>query len=189
MGLEQERGGAGAGDDDQLLQEFVFATQRMTTMDDRMMAVLCACAPCVPCGVLVAAFVRVDSTWCSVGVGPDTGASTATPSVVATGVVASPAATHGQLGSVWLRSALYGSARLRRHPFSRGHRMRIVHEALQSTLSSKGSSDGHVSTLCTSRGASVLPDDAAVGEHDHAAASSTALLKAAVRRSYYKAGA
>ena len=86
-------------------------------------------------------------------------------------------------------SALYGSARLRRHLFSRGRRMRIAHEASQSTLSSKGSGDGHVSTLRTSRGASVLPDDAAVGEHDHAAASSTALLKAAVRRSYYTADA
>ena len=80
-------------------------------------------------------------------------------------------------------SALYGSARLRRHLFSRGRRMRIAHEASQSTLSSKGSGDGR------SRGASVLPDDAAVGEHDHAAASSTALLKAAVRRSYYTADA
>ena len=80
-------------------------------------------------------------------------------------------------------SALYGSARLRQHLFSRGRRMRIAHEASQSTLSSKGSGDGR------SRGASVLPDDAAVGEHNHAAASSTALLKAAVRRSYYTADA
>ena len=116
-----------------------------------------------------------DMVFC--GCGPGIGASTATPSVMATGAVR----------RWWRRqplpmdsSALYGSARLRRHLFSRGRRMRIAHEASQSTLSSKGSGDGR------SRGASVLPDDA---EHDHAAASSTALLKAAVRRSYYTADA